>query len=181
MSTRKYELAGKMVAVLDGLLSVSEANKLRFITSEVPLARKGVTTATNHHTFHYVAENSLQVLKGAPLCHILIERIKEIFALKSVDCDRIVYREIVYGDHFEYHQDSHISGHVTAIVYLNESWDESFHGETLFKGEDGVGLSVLPKPGRVTLFDGQLHHSSTAPSRLCFEARKILVFNFQGH
>ena len=48
---------------------------------------------------------------------------------------------------------------VTIIVYLNPKWDIDDEGETLFVDETGVGVVVIPKPGRVVFMDADVFHS----------------------
>jgi hypothetical protein len=49
---------------------------------------------------------------------------------------------------------------VTIIVYLNPQWTVDDEGETLFVDEDtGVGVVIVPKPGRVVFMDADVFHS----------------------
>lgn len=65
----------------------------------------------------------------------------------------------------------------TVIVYLNEEWDPNWGGETaIFNKEKEIVKSVLPKMGRVLVFDGQKLHASRPLSRSCDVLRKVLVF-----
>jgi Rps23 Pro-64 3,4-dihydroxylase Tpa1-like proline 4-hydroxylase len=65
----------------------------------------------------------------------------------------------------------------TVIIYLNKSWDPDWGGETsLFDNEREITKSILPKFGRMLIFDGQKEHASRPLSRVCNELRKVLVF-----
>jgi len=65
----------------------------------------------------------------------------------------------------------------TVIIYLNEQWDANWGGETaLFDQDREIVKSVLPKFGRVLIFDGQTFHASRPMSRMCPKLRQVLVF-----
>ncbi len=176
MIEREIILQNKKILVVDGAISSNEVLKALVVCTEAPLIRKGTSTASETKTQHYVSKSSLEILKQSAAFRIVESVVKKHF-LKAPTCRRIVYREIVFGDHMNYHHDS-LDGAVTAMIYMNESWDDSHHGETLFLDENGIGSCVMPAPGRMLVFDSALKHSSSAPSRTYFGARQILVFNF---
>lgn len=65
----------------------------------------------------------------------------------------------------------------TVIVYLNKEWKANWGGETaIFDDEGEIVKSVLPKHGRILIFDGQKQHASRPLSRLCNVLRQVLVF-----
>src|SRR5690606_874195 len=105
--------------------------------------------------------------------------IQKNFSLKNTECSLAIYRETNFGDHVEYHIDTTRGAVVTALIFINSEWEENFHGETQFIDEQGVGIAILPSPGRVILFDSGLRHSASTPSRICYEARKVLVLDFK--
>lgn len=64
----------------------------------------------------------------------------------------------------------------TAIVYLNKEWDINWCGETVIFDEDKeIAASVLPKYGRVLVFDSHMLHAARPLSRVCGELRLILA------
>jgi SM-20-related protein len=65
----------------------------------------------------------------------------------------------------------------TIIVYLNQTWDADWCGETVIMTEEKeIATSILPKFGRVLSFDGKCWHGSRPLSRLCHDLRSVLVF-----
>lgn len=91
-----------------------------------------------------------------------------------------------FGDTPSIHQDS-ICGHkfvpaaCTTIYYANPHWDPEWHAETIFYDRDGeIAAAVIPKPGRIVIFDSLIHHSATSPARFCFEPRIVALAIF-GH
>jgi hypothetical protein len=65
----------------------------------------------------------------------------------------------------------------TIIVYLNETWDKDWGGETsILNSDNEIEYSVLPKANRVLIFDSTKFHSARPLSRICPELRSVLVF-----
>jgi len=65
----------------------------------------------------------------------------------------------------------------TIIIYLNEKWDIDWAGETvIFDQEQEIEKSVLPKYGRILVFDSNKLHAARPVSRACTELRSVLVF-----
>jgi len=176
MIEREIFLQKKKIVVVDGAISTNEILKAALVCTDAPLVRKGSSNPGESHTQHYVSKSSLDMIRQSAVFRIVETAVKRHF-LKSPTCYRIVYREIVYGDHMAYHHDSS-EGAVTAMIYMNDSWEDNNHGETLFLDENGIGNCVMPAPGRLLIFDSALKHSSSAPSRTYFGTRQVLVLNF---
>jgi len=65
----------------------------------------------------------------------------------------------------------------TIIVYLNDTWDKDWGGETsIINSDNDIEYSVLPKSNRVLVFDSNKFHSARPLSRICPELRSVLVF-----
>jgi hypothetical protein len=65
----------------------------------------------------------------------------------------------------------------TAILYLNPEWNRDWAGETvLYNDKDDVELSILPKEGRLFIFDSSKAHAARPVSRICKVLRSVLVF-----
>ncbi|WP_418124771.1 2OG-Fe(II) oxygenase [Variovorax sp. 160MFSha2.1] len=69
------------------------------------------------------------------------------------------------------------SRHVTAILYCNNQWRLEWAGETvIFNERHDIHAAVLPKAGRICLIEGDPLHVARGVSRICPEARRVLVF-----
>jgi hypothetical protein len=65
----------------------------------------------------------------------------------------------------------------TIIIYLNKKWDIDWAGETaIFDQNLEIEKSVLPKYGRILVFDSNKLHAARPISRACTELRSVLVF-----
>ena len=86
----------------------------------------------------------------------------------------------LYGTHHEIHKD-YDKGGFTVMFYLNKIWDVSYGGETIFVNNLGdITNSIIPKPGRVAIFDGSIPHAAREVSRICVELRMVATFKY-GH
>lgn len=66
---------------------------------------------------------------------------------------------------------------MTVLVYLNETWDIDWGGETTLFDDKGESIaSVMPKFGRIICFDGTIQHGARPLSRCCPVKRDVLVF-----
>lgn len=65
----------------------------------------------------------------------------------------------------------------SVLIYCCPRWDPAWGGETVFFDADGdISAAILPKPGRVLVFRGDILHVARAPSRFCPMERRVLVF-----
>lgn len=63
------------------------------------------------------------------------------------------------------------------LIYCCARWEPAWGGETVFFDDEGdISVSILPKPGRVLVFRGDVLHVARAPSRYCPVDRRVLVF-----
>jgi SM-20-related protein len=86
-----------------------------------------------------------------------------------------------YGQAGEIHTDTSEPGCKTVVFYCNSVWQPNWHGETLFYTPDrsDVIRAVLPKPGRIVVFDADIPHAGRDPSRLCPLMRVTITFKLQ--
>ena len=73
----------------------------------------------------------------------------------------------------EYHEPSE-----TCMVYLNTQWNYQWGGETVIINGDtkDIDYSILPKCGRLFIFDSNALHGARPLSRMCNDLRLVLVF-----
>jgi hypothetical protein len=68
----------------------------------------------------------------------------------------------------------------TMLIYAQSQWHYDWGGETKFYNNDltEIALSVIPKPGRIVIFDGQIPHSASVPNRLAKEPRYTYAIKY---
>jgi SM-20-related protein len=86
-----------------------------------------------------------------------------------------------YGQSGEIHTDTDQPGHKTVVYYANSYWQPNWHGETIFYTPDKTEIvrAVMPKPGRIIVFDANTPHAGRDPSRLCPVMRVTVTFKLQ--
>lgn len=90
---------------------------------------------------------------------------------------RVYANAHTYGVEGRFHRDCPTgAGEMTALVYLNPVWKPSWGGATLFAPDGAASTCVLPVPGRLVIFQGDIPHCACAPSRECHDLRVTLVF-----
>lgn len=120
--------------------------------------------------------------------NILFKKTKEIFDTKLSHLKNTHFLEdayasgYVYGTVHDLHKDGTFPEHCyTIMFYLNKVWNVSYAGETIYTDplESEIIASVLPKPGRVVVFDGQIPHVAREVSRTCVELRMVATFKYR--
>lgn len=65
----------------------------------------------------------------------------------------------------------------TAILFMNETWEPDWAGETVFLDEHGdIARAVLPKRNRAIMFPARMRHAGRGVSRKCMQLRQTLIF-----
>ena len=69
------------------------------------------------------------------------------------------------------------------MIYGNNNWDANWGSETVFFDKIGsdaeIIKSILPKPGRLVLFDANIPHTGRVPSSMFPNYRYSLVYNLK--
>ena len=83
-----------------------------------------------------------------------------------------------YGQAGEIHTDTNDAGYKTVVYYCNAFWQTNWGGETIFYNADRSDIvrAVLPKPGRLLIFDSNIPHAGRDPGRLCPVMRVTVTF-----
>ena len=172
----------KKILVVDNFITEKESARLQIIGQLGGVQRLGLTQYKDARTSHFASVIEIDKFQNLKIFSDVSEFIKKKFKGHQYFCKSIVYREMVYGDFFDYHQDLSRKDRkgITVVIYLNDEWSREFQGETKFLGPNNTGHIILPIPKRAIFFDSSLVHSSGAPSRVCFESRKIMVFRFDS-
>ncbi|WP_433886334.1 2OG-Fe(II) oxygenase [Pseudomonas vranovensis] len=84
-----------------------------------------------------------------------------------------------FGQDSPIHRDNKASEKgLTVVMFCNEHWATSWGGELVFYDhqKENVIKAVLPKPGRIVIFNGHVPHSARSPSVNCDRLRMTLAF-----
>lgn len=72
---------------------------------------------------------------------------------------------------------------ITALLYGNPKWNINWGSETIFteslSPDTEIIASIIPKPGRLVIFDSSLPHSGRPPSSSFANHRYSVAYNFK--
>jgi len=88
----------------------------------------------------------------------------------------------IHVDHGSEHPNTK-EGNYTAIIYLNREWTPSCQGETILYNIEGTEIikAIIPKPGRMLLFDSRIPHQARPPNRSIDDLRVTMAFHLNRH
>jgi hypothetical protein len=95
--------------------------------------------------------------------------------------DRCYASASPYGTVHETHTDVvGFQKSLTVMYYLNSTWDSHYGGETVFFDDlkKEIIKSIIPKPGRVIIFDGGYQHSARETIRNFNDLRLVITFKY---
>lgn len=155
--------------VVDNVVSFSKQEALyEFCKSS--LYRFGHSAATGHPTdlSRFVSYLTSDELRSTELDSIFFDLIKDKYGKESI-IDRSYINIYFPYTPTAVHTDDCDSKAVTAIFYMNHMWHIDWAGETQFYDDklENITHSVIPKGGRVVVFDSSIPHAARAPSVLC--------------
>lgn len=67
---------------------------------------------------------------------------------------------------------------ITVLYYANKDWHYTWGGETQFYESHEAVMGVTPRPGRYVVFDGNIEHMGTIPTRICNTSRYTLAMKY---
>jgi Rps23 Pro-64 3,4-dihydroxylase Tpa1-like proline 4-hydroxylase len=120
------------------------------------------------------------VFLNTPIYTELVSLVNEHIHKLSWDLIEAYVNSNQYGENSYVHKDGNTYDNaVTCLIYLNETWTPDFAGETLFyDSKDDAVIATSPKFKRIVMFDGQISHRASTPSRICPSKRLVLVVKF---
>ncbi len=179
--TISREIGGRPLLIVDDLLSRDVARKVFEIFCNLPyrfIDADREDTDDFRHFAHYFdsgewVENPILGFLTSVAEHALASR-----GWEHEGISRIYANLTLSGDHQFIHTDGH---EWTALFFVAADWKEDWGGELTLYDPDAFApaTSVLPKPGRMVLFDGEIPHRGGCPSRHCSAARISVAVKFR--
>lgn len=79
------------------------------------------------------------------------------------------------------HIDCDAPGWLTALAYIHPEWRPEWEGETMFydQAREEILRAVVPRPGRLVLFDARIPHAGRPPGRWCPRMRVSIAFKLR--
>jgi Rps23 Pro-64 3,4-dihydroxylase Tpa1-like proline 4-hydroxylase len=175
-----------MIEIVDGFLNKKEIDKLYDILWYSDLYLKGREQHSEDRTDRRWSL-SKEVEKNDKDIIFFTEIKNKILNLPILNNEYYCYRTMInaykYSDVLSIHDDGNQNGfkNITALIYGNSNWDANWGSETVFFDKIGsdaeIIKSILPKPGRLVLFDAKIPHTGRVPSSMFPNYRYSLVYN----
>ena len=144
--------------------------------------------------------NSTGVFDSKWRCNLTDQNVKDIGLSTDIakDIFKIPFKnikELLVNNHYINYSDTftidrmHVDttvvkpnegSYYTMLIYAQSQWHYDWGGETKFYNNDltEITLTVIPKPGRIVIFDGRIPHSASAPNRLAKEPRYTYAIKY---
>lgn len=182
------------VQALDGVLTSAETDALNQTVSAIPLyylnhAQHQKTHELYGHWYYPVVLTSEEPQDVEPELQALDESLEPVkvawrAARRLLPAGSITVNCYVNGytygtDGFPHYEVQGSRSHEqrSVLFYCSPRWEPAWGGETIFFDHDGdIAAAILPRPGRVLIFKGDVLHVARAPSRFCPIERRVLVF-----
>jgi hypothetical protein len=177
---RELQVDGRPIRVFDGLLP----NVGEYVQglSRAAFTRTEIARPETAEYRHWATEVKLEALLRQPIFEITQEAVKTFVQPGISYRPYRAYTNVAsYGDMLFTHTDCLPDQRdLTALWYLCDSWDIEWGGETMFfDAKDDVACAVIPKPGRLVVFDGAIKHVGRPPNRICYMPRYTFAIKFE--
>ncbi len=172
-----------MIKVTDNFLESEEIQKLYEVLWNADWYLQGTDYALNERNDRGWAFIKYMDLKNEenPIYREILEKVCQIDELKDYTCSRVLRNAYKFGDVIGLHKD--FGYDITVIVFGNQEWKLNWGSETIFTDTESddaeIIKSVIPKPGRLVMFDSLIPHTGRVPSPAFPHYRYSLVFNFK--
>ena len=176
--SRRLAIGDKQIVVLDGLFPAEDVRGLHQFLLRLPYHLSEIDTNETPHNRNWAANLPVPMALGMPILKRCVELGREFHGDQPLELRRAYVNLNRYGDMQYSHQDA-LEG-VTALLYANSEWKDSWGGETVFHDDSGEPVYiVVPKPGRLVLFHPYILHRGGVPSRECWDARVSVAFKLE--
>lgn len=177
ITSTKFAIGKFRIWVFDNLLTLDHVKQLNLALKGSAYRRTEVATPASANITHHSVEFSAEQIQQLGLVKPTLFAMQQLEPGTVFNIHRQYCNACYFGDLLLPHRDA-MPGQrdVTALWYLNSEWDMAWGGATQFFDEaTATAISVLPRPGRLALFDGELLHVGLPPNRQCFEPRLTLA------
>lgn len=182
MAEIKYQcdIDGKQLWVFDSLSSHSETKELYQSLLNGAFKRDEIARPDTQDYRHFALNLNSMMYKSLPVYQRSVAAIEQLTA-KRYQAYRGYVNHAAFGDMLFTHTDCKPeSDELTVLMYVCDTWDIEWGGETLFfNSEDDCAFACTPKPGRVVIFNGAIKHVGRPPNRICYTPRYTLAFKME--
>jgi hypothetical protein len=171
--------------VYDNFLPVTQYQELRDLIKHAPLSYGHKSSskvdpyghlkyAPIHDRQHNLADLAFQLPQGPLLDAWQVLGGRTGFGgSKLIRCYANGY---TYGMDGYFHTDSQRTDEITVILYICDTWNRDWAGETCMADNKGGWWSIPPVPNRCLMIPSNMPHAARAVSRMCPEMRMTLMY-----
>ncbi|HKR65506.1 MAG TPA: 2OG-Fe(II) oxygenase [Thermoanaerobaculia bacterium] len=176
----RFAVDGRELFVIDDFLQGARLAHLTTYFDFAPAQRIEADRVDTDGSRFWIVPLDRDTTEQQPHYRELLQVAGEHFHGESFTLERAYCNVISYGDMLYRHRDSSSDGDVTALVFLCESWEAAWGGETIFFDAAGDAVhAVSPRPGRLVLFRSSIEHRAGSPTRVCNRTRLTLAFKLR--
>jgi SM-20-related protein len=169
------------VAVYDGLLAADAQLQLWSVLNRAGFTRTEIARPDTAEHRHWATEIAVDALPSMPFAAPTLAAVAQFDPAHRYRAYRSYVNVAHFGDMLFTHTDCLPgAGELTALWYVCERWDHEWGGETVFfDAQKEIRAAVLPRPGRLAIFNGELLHVGRPPSRICYVPRYTLALKLE--
>jgi len=191
------------IHIIDGLFEPQFVEGLGAVLARLPFTASDYDTEQSSHILHLKCELPAATLMAAMLndqallgllpkskgashlsavARIIAAALERTYpGYSRIEIARIHVNCLPYGDLLTTHEDGEPGAALTGLYFGNAEWRSEWQGELIMCDPDGESLyAILPKPGRIVLFPGEIPHRAGAPSRACYTHRLTIGHKFRA-
>src|SRR5436190_1266461 len=163
---REIEIDGRRIVVVDDVLTGARLTNLAAWLELAPAQRVEGDSGSSEARSWSISFDQDSVA-SQPYYDAMMREVGGVFPDEKFTLKRAYCNVVSFGDILVPHRDSRAERDVTALLYVAETWERSWGGETIFFDDSGDARHVVsPRPGRLVMFHSIIEHCGTAPSRL---------------
>lgn len=165
------------IVVVDNLIDHKQVEAIeRFLLSS-PWGYTEKASYDKDAPTHWVTELSMNSPEVATIVSAF-SPLEPFSAIQQLHMYRVYCNAHVSSDLPLPHVDSKHEGERTILYYGNSEWKPEFAGETVFFENDEIVRSILPRPGRIVLFDSTVKHCARVQTRQFTGLRLTVAFKY---
>lgn len=180
MKTRTETVQGENIYIIDDVLSEEEILAFFEYVEELPFRRKEKSNEYDNFPI-FSTDFDTVVFEESTYIGQKARQLLQMFVPegKNYHLFRTYVNLSTYGDVEYPHYDCPADKEdLTVLYYVNNKWNNSFGGETIFYEDHDSRLAILPKPGRFLIFPGRIEHMGSIASRICKAPRYSLALKY---
>jgi SM-20-related protein len=180
MKTRTETLLGENIYIIDDVFTEEEICAFFEYVEELPFRRKEKSHDFDKFPIFSADFDPLAFEKEVYIGQKARQLLQQFVpAEKNYHLFRAYVNLSSYGDveypHYDCPEDN---DDLTVLYYVNNKWNSSFGGETIFYENHDSRIAVLPTPGRFVIFPGKIEHMGSIASRICKTPRYSLALKY---